>query len=110
MGDAKNGSASEGLQAFQISVPHRAAKAETHPAPFADNVDQTRFGEFLQVMRDSGGGNVSVFSERAAGHRVAAGDLLKDGEAARVRESASNSCRLLRRKGRRHDLIVVNLR
>ena len=80
---------------FPIGVPDRPAEGQVGHSTAAFHLDKSCLAEVLEVVRDGGCGDDLVRLKCAASHRFSRSDLLQDGEAARVGESAPNGLELL---------------
>ena len=77
-------------EALQVGVPELSPDAEAGGASFALDVDQAGFGELFDVVREGGGADDGLLTQTTALEGFGGGDLLEDGEAARVGEGAGD--------------------
>ena len=81
-----------------VSVPDVAVEAERGATAFALDVDEAGVRQLLEVVRDGSWAENFLLIERTARASVLAGDLLQDGEAAGVGNSAGDDLHLVVRK------------
>jgi hypothetical protein len=79
----------------EVSGPDVAAEGEIGAPAFALDVDETGVGQLFEVVGDGGRADDLLLGDRATGCDFVAGDLLKDGEAARIGKGACDGLRLL---------------
>ena len=79
----------------QVGIPYLALEGERGAAAFALDVDEASVRQLLEVVRDGGGAENLLCGERSAGGPVLASDLLQDGEAAGVGDSAGDGLHLV---------------
>jgi hypothetical protein len=94
----------------KVGVPDVAMKREAGAAAFALDVDKASVGQLLEMVRDGCRTEDLLLCKGAALYAVAAGDLLEDGEAARVGEGAGDGLHPIVGESRcafRHDYLMV---
>lgn len=82
-------------ETFHVGLEHGAAHRQIGNSALALHFDKTSLAQLLHMMRDGGRTDALMLVQRAAGHAAGRGNLLKNGEAARIGKRARDGVKLL---------------